>query len=283
MRHEHVPEPVAPEAPAPVAAPIPRQVHAILALQRSAGNAAVARMLARQDESWEDWGGGTATAADLGADILAGKYDTATYKADGTGFEDAALDAELQKHGQRIGVDTTLAARHRGRERPRPEGRRLRRQARHRPAAVGRGLPGLPVERDGPAGDPGQAEDDDVGRRGQGRAAAAADLPHALDRGRAGLRPAVRGRADRARGRLRVQRGHQRIRRRRQGRRRLVRAGVEQRARRGDAEVRAAVQQAAAGCRSRSRATASTARPRSTTRPGSTTTGSRARARSSAA
>ena len=105
MRHEHVPEPVVPEAPAP--APVPRQVHAILALQRSAGNAAVVRMLARQDEFFEDWGGGTATAADLGQDILAGKYDTANYKSDGTGFEDAALDAELQKHGQRIGIDTT--------------------------------------------------------------------------------------------------------------------------------------------------------------------------------
>ena len=64
VRHEHVPEPV-PERSAPIVAPVPRQVHAILALQRSAGNAAVTRMLARQDDSWEDWGGGTATAADL--------------------------------------------------------------------------------------------------------------------------------------------------------------------------------------------------------------------------
>jgi hypothetical protein len=55
-----------------------------------------------------DGGGGPAPAADLGAKILAGDYDAATYKADGTGFEDPGLDAELQKHGQRIGVDTTL-------------------------------------------------------------------------------------------------------------------------------------------------------------------------------
>jgi hypothetical protein len=83
-------------------------VDTILALQRSAGNAAVARMLARQ-ELWEDWdgGGGTATA-DIGAEILAGSHDGATYKPDGTGFQDAAVDAELQKHGRRIGVDTTL-------------------------------------------------------------------------------------------------------------------------------------------------------------------------------
>jgi len=58
---------------------------------------------------WEDSnGGGAATATDLGPDILAGKYDTATYKPDGTGFEDATLNAELQRHGQRIGIDTTL-------------------------------------------------------------------------------------------------------------------------------------------------------------------------------
>ncbi|HEX6021018.1 MAG TPA: hypothetical protein VFZ00_03410 [Solirubrobacter sp.] len=111
MKHEHVgTETAAPAPQAPAAAPaLPRNVDVILALQRSAGNAAVTRMLARQDDDfWEDWGGGTATAADLGPDILAGKYDAATYKADGTGFEDAALDAELQKHGQRIGIDTTL-------------------------------------------------------------------------------------------------------------------------------------------------------------------------------
>jgi hypothetical protein len=106
---EAVAEQVSVPRPAP-AVGLGRNVQAILALQRSAGNAAVARMLARQDDFWEDWdsgGGGTATA-DLGADILAGSYDAATYKADGTGFEDASLDAELQKHGQRIGVDTTL-------------------------------------------------------------------------------------------------------------------------------------------------------------------------------
>lgn len=108
MEHEHAaPEPVVAEAvPAP-ARPVtlPRGVSAVLALQRSAGNAAVSRMLAR-NEWFEDWGG-TATQSDLGPKILAGDYDGARYKADGTGFEDAALDAELQKHGTRIGVDTT--------------------------------------------------------------------------------------------------------------------------------------------------------------------------------
>ena len=112
MRREHAPEAV-PEQRAllPRAAPAPPSAVRILALQRSAGNAAVVRMLAREDnDMWEDWdgGGGAATATDLGPDILAGKFDGAAFKPDGTGFEDAALDAELQKHGQRIGVDTTL-------------------------------------------------------------------------------------------------------------------------------------------------------------------------------
>ena len=76
MKREHVgTETAAPAPQAPAAAPaLPRNVDVILALQRSAGNAAVTRMLARQDDDfWEDWGGGTPTAADLGPDILAGK------------------------------------------------------------------------------------------------------------------------------------------------------------------------------------------------------------------
>lgn len=109
MNHEHAaPEPVVvPTVPARAPAAVPRGVSAILALQRSAGNAAVSRMLAR-NEFFEDWDGGTATQSDLGPKILEGGYDGATYKPDGTGFADAALDAELQKHGSRIGVDTTL-------------------------------------------------------------------------------------------------------------------------------------------------------------------------------
>ena len=105
---------------------LPRQAHAILALQRSAGNAAVARMLARQDEHWEDWdGGGTATAADLGADILAGKYDAATYKADGTGLRGRGARRRAAEARRADRRRHHVASRRRGRKRPRPEGRRL--------------------------------------------------------------------------------------------------------------------------------------------------------------
>jgi hypothetical protein len=55
-------------------------------------------MLAREESE----GGGTS------ARVLAGEYDGAGYKADGTGFADAALDALLQEIGGAVGVDTTL-------------------------------------------------------------------------------------------------------------------------------------------------------------------------------
>ena len=73
MTREHVTAPVVETAPPAVsgapAVALPRSTTVILALQRSAGNAAVARMLARAgtDEFWE-----------------------------------------LQKHGKRLGADTTL-------------------------------------------------------------------------------------------------------------------------------------------------------------------------------
>jgi hypothetical protein len=94
------------EAPArAVLTPLPSRADAatVLQLQRTIGNAAVGRALARQE---------AATAPEqgmgLGPAILAGTYDNAVYKADLTGFDDAQLDAELQRQGERIGVDTTL-------------------------------------------------------------------------------------------------------------------------------------------------------------------------------
>ena len=71
---------------------------AVLRLQRTQGNAAVQRavaMLAREES-----GGG------VSAKVLAGEYDGASYKADGTGFADAALDALLQETGSYVGIDT---------------------------------------------------------------------------------------------------------------------------------------------------------------------------------
>jgi hypothetical protein len=117
------PEPGRSETPgadvAPTAAVAPGRlgVPAVLALQRSAGNASVARALrAVARQPWEDWDAGAPaeSPADAGgpgpldAAILAGQYDSATYKSDMTGFADSALDAALQRHGQRIGIDTTL-------------------------------------------------------------------------------------------------------------------------------------------------------------------------------
>ena len=77
------------------------RANAVLRLQRTQGNIAVQRavaLLAREES-----GGG-----ELSARVLAGEYDGAAYKPDGTGFSDAALDALLQETGGYVGVDTTL-------------------------------------------------------------------------------------------------------------------------------------------------------------------------------
>jgi hypothetical protein len=73
----------------------------VLRLQRTQGNAAVQRavaMIAREESA----------GGDLSGKVLAGDYDGAAYKVDGTGFADAALDALLQEIGSYVGVDTTL-------------------------------------------------------------------------------------------------------------------------------------------------------------------------------
>ena len=75
---------------------------AVLRLQRTHGNTAVQRavaMLAREESA----------GGDVAARVLAGEYDGATYKPDGTGFADATLDGLLQQIGASVGVDTTLA------------------------------------------------------------------------------------------------------------------------------------------------------------------------------
>jgi hypothetical protein len=73
---------------------------AVLRLQHTHGNAAVQRAVATLAR--EESGGGDASAK-----VLAGEYDGAPYKVDGTGFADAALDALLQESGGYVGVDTT--------------------------------------------------------------------------------------------------------------------------------------------------------------------------------
>lgn len=78
------------------------RANAVLGLQRTQGNVAVQRavaMLAREESA--DGGG-------MSAKVLAGEYDGAAYKPDGTGFADAALDALLQETGGYVGADTTL-------------------------------------------------------------------------------------------------------------------------------------------------------------------------------
>jgi hypothetical protein len=77
------------------------RANAVLRLQRTHGNTAVQRVVAMVAR--EESGGGDASAK-----VLAGEYDGAAYKVDGTGFADAALDALLQETGGYVGVDTTL-------------------------------------------------------------------------------------------------------------------------------------------------------------------------------
>src|SRR5919109_1419957 len=69
---------------------------AVLRLQRTQGNVAVQRavaVLAREESA----------GGDLSARVLAGDYDGAAYKLDGSGFADAELDALLQEIGSSIG------------------------------------------------------------------------------------------------------------------------------------------------------------------------------------
>ena len=110
------PVPVETAGPAVSLAPSPT-VQRILALQRSAGNAAVARMLARQGAAAPTApgdaapaAGDAATSAHTREHLMSGAFDdTGEYKPDGTGFTAGDLDALLKEMGAGWGggIDTT--------------------------------------------------------------------------------------------------------------------------------------------------------------------------------
>jgi hypothetical protein len=81
------------------ARPPPQPVARVLAMQQSAGNAAVTQMLLRQP----------ATATGPKEDLIAGRLaDSGQYKPDGTGFADPRMQAFLVEAGALLGVDVSL-------------------------------------------------------------------------------------------------------------------------------------------------------------------------------